>query len=226
MLSLSSEAPEAEVKKLLHDTLAILSMNAEEPYLATLLSLRYEEILLEEDQERRRRIFEAVFKLIDKFGKKQPTVFILEDLHWADRFSKELLEFLMKKEEFAPSLFCIIFRPEYTDYRDIMGRGHLINLDRLSEEDTLELIKLRLNVESVPDSLQELINRRTEGNPFFIEESLKTLVEREFISISKHKVKVLSENLESGVPDTVQGVIMARIDRLEGRIPDHTVCPP
>jgi len=218
MFSISSEAPEAEVKKLLHDTLSILSINAEEPYLATLLSLRYEEILLEEDQERKKRIFEAVYKLIDKFGRRQPTVFILEDLHWADRFSKELLEFLMKKDELVPSLFCIIFRPEYTDYKNIMNRGHLINLDRLSEEDTLELIKLRLNTESVPDNLQELINRRTQGNPFFIEESLKTLVEREFISVSKGKVKLLSENLESGVPDTVQGVVMARIDRLEGRI--------
>ena len=220
MLSISSEAPEAEIKKLLHDTLAILQLNAEEPYLATLLSLRYEEILLEEDQERKKRIFEAMYKLIDKFGRRQPTVFILEDLHWADRFSKELLEFLMKKDELIPSLFCIIFRPEYTDYKNIMDRASLINLDRLSEEDSLELMKLRLNADPIPDNLKDLINRRTEGNPFFIEESLKTLQEKGFISVTKGKVKILSDNLESGVPETVQGVIMARIDRLEGRIRD------
>ena len=220
MLSISSEAPEVEIKKQLHDILATLNMDAEEPYLATLLSLRYEEILLEDDKDRKLRIFEAMHKLIDKFGRRQPTVFVLEDLHWADRFSKELLEFLMNKDDLAPSLFYIIFRPEYTNYKNIMNRGQLINLDRLSEEDVLELIKLRLNVDDVPDTLHELIKIRTEGNPFFIEESLKTLVENEFISIKKGKVKLNKENLESGVPDTVQGVVMARIDRLEGRIRD------
>jgi class 3 adenylate cyclase len=218
ILNIPSDILESEIKKLLHDTLAILQLNAEEPYLATLLSLRYEEILLEEDQERRRRIFEAMYKLIDKFGRRQPTIFILEDLHWADRFSKELLEFLMKKDELIPSLFCIIFRPEYTEYKNIMERASLINLDRLSEEDSLELMKLRLNADPIPDNLKDLINRRTEGNPFFIEESLKTLQEKGFISVAKGKVKILIDNLESGVPETVQGVIMARIDRLEGRI--------
>jgi class 3 adenylate cyclase len=218
MLRISPDANESEVKKQLHDTLAILFMNVEEPYIATLLSLRYEEILLEDDQERKRHIFEAVYKLIDNLGKRQTTAYILEDLHWADRFSKELLEYLMKKDESVPSLFCIIFRPEYTEYKNIMDRASLINLDRLSEEDSLELMKLRLNAETIPDNLKDLINRRTEGNPFFIEESLKTLQEKGFISVSKGKVKILSENLESGVPETVQGVIMARIDRLEGRI--------
>jgi class 3 adenylate cyclase len=220
ILSIPPEATEAEIKDQLHDTLSILQLNADEPYLATLLSLRYEEILLEEDQERKSRIFEAVYKLIDKSSRRKPSVFIFEDLHWADRFSKELLGFLMKKDELAPSLFFIIFRPEYTDYKKIMNRGQLINLDRLSEEDILKLIKLRLKIDSVPDELMELIKRRTEGNPFFIEESLKTLVENEFISVKKGKVKLLSENLESGVPDTVQGVVMARIDRLEGKIRD------
>ncbi|MFC1839219.1 adenylate/guanylate cyclase domain-containing protein [Thermodesulfobacteriota bacterium] len=220
ILRISMGATEAEIKDQLHDTLSILQMNADEPYLATLLSLRYEEILLEDDKERRSRLFEAVYKLIDKFSKRQPTVFILEDLHWADRFSKELLEFLMKKDKLPPSLFYIIFRPEYTDYMNIMNRGTLINLDRLSAEDTFELVKLRLNADSIPEQLMELIKRRTEGNPFFIEESLKALLENDFISVKKGKVTLVSENLGSSVPDTVQGVVMARIDRLEGRIRD------
>jgi hypothetical protein len=220
MLNISVEASENETRKQLHDTLSLLNMNKEEPYLATLLSLRYEEILLEDDQERRRCIFEAMHKLIEKFSQREPTVFILEDIHWADRFSKELLEFLMKKDKLAPALFYIIFRPEYTEYKNIMNQGQLINLDRLSEEDVLELIKMRLDAKEVPDELLQLIKQRTEGNPFFIEESLKTLVENEFISIKRQKITLNKENLESGVPDTVQGVVMARIDRLEGRIRD------
>ncbi|MFC1839338.1 adenylate/guanylate cyclase domain-containing protein [Thermodesulfobacteriota bacterium] len=220
ILGISDEAPEAKIKTQLHDTLAILNMDKEEPYLATLLSLRYEEILLEDDQERRGRIFEAMHKLIEKFSEREPTVFIFEDIHWADRFSKELLEFLMNKDELAPSLFYIIFRPEYTEYKNIMSRGELINLDRLSEEDILELVKMRLDAREVPDELLQLIKQRTGGNPFFIEESLKTLLENEFISVKRGKLKLDNDNLESGVPDTVQGVVMARIDRLEGKIRD------
>ena len=220
MLGISVEAPEDITRKQLHDTLSILNMNKEEPYLAALLSLRYEEILLEDEKERRSRIFEAMHRFIAKFSEREPTVFILEDIHWADRFSKELLKFLMQKDVLALSLFYIIFRPEYTEYKNIMNRGQLINLDRFSEEDILELIKMRLDVKEVPDELLQLLKARTEGNPFFIEESIKTLVENDFISVKRNKLTLNNDNLESGVPDTVQGVVMARIDRLEGRIRD------
>ena len=98
MLNIEKEATETSIKNQLHDTLDILHLENEEPYLATLLSLRYEEILLEEDKERKRRIFESINKLLVAYAKRQPTVFILEDLHWIDRFSQELLEFLLKNK--------------------------------------------------------------------------------------------------------------------------------
>ena len=218
ILHISSETTEGETRKLLHDALQILHLETDEPYLATLLSLRYEEILLEEDQERKRKIYEAVVKLLKAYAKKSPTLFIFEDLHWIDRFSQELLEYVFSQEKLGPALFVSIYRPEYMDVEKIKSQGELLDLDRLSGEESEDLMKLRFGTENIPESIIKLIRERSEGNPFFIEEIIKTLQEKEIISVKRGKVRVLEKDIEAGVPDTIHGVIMARIDRLEERI--------
>ena len=220
ILHLSSETTERETRALLHDALQNLHLEADEPYLATLLSLRYEEILLEEDQERKRKIFEAVVNLLKAYAKKSPTVFIFEDLHWIDRFSQELMEYVFSQKKIAPALFVPIFRPEYLDIDKIKSQEELLDLDRLSEDESEELMKMRFNAKSIPESVVTLIHERSEGNPFFIEEIVKTLQEKKIIAVKSGKVKVIEEDLEAGVPDTIHGVIMARIDRLEEKIRD------
>ena len=218
LLRIGTETPESEVRLRLHDTLQILALEAEEPYLATLLSLRYEKILMEVDAERRRKIFEATSKLLLAFASRRPSLFVFEDLHWIDRFSQELLEFVFAQETLAPALFCCLFRAEYTHAKQIMGGGELLDLDRLPDEEAKELMRSRLGTDSVPDALVQLIEKRAEGNPFFIEEIVKTLLDRNVVAVKKGKVEILAENLEAGVPETLQGVILARIDQLEGKI--------
>jgi class 3 adenylate cyclase/predicted Ser/Thr protein kinase len=218
LLRIGTETPESEVRLRLHDTLQILALEAEEPYLATLLSLRYEEILMEVDADRKRKIFEATSKLLLAFANRRPSLFVFEDLHWIDRFSQELLEFVFAQETLAPALFCCLFRAEYTQAKKIMARGELLDLDRLPDDEAKELMKSRLGAESVPDALVQLMDKRAEGNPFFIEEIVKTLLDRKVVTVKKGKVEILSVNLEAGVPDTLQGVILARIDQLEAKI--------
>jgi hypothetical protein len=218
LLRVGTETAESEVRLRLHDTLQILALEAEEPYLATLLSLRYEEILMEVDAERRRKIFEATSKLLLAFASRRPSLFVFEDLHWIDRFSQELLEFIFAQEKLAPALFCCLFRAEYTQAKQMMGRGDLLDLDRLPDDEAKELMRSRLGAEAVPDVLAQLVDKRAEGNPFFIEEIVKTLLDRRVVAVKRGKVEILSANLEAGVPETLQGVILARIDQLEGRI--------
>ena len=218
LLRIGTETPESEVRLRLHDTLQILALETEEPYLATLLSLRYEEILMEVDADRRRKIFEATSKLLLAFASRRPSLFVFEDLHWIDRFSQELLEFVFAQESLAPALFCCLFRAEYTQAKKIMDKGELLDLDRLPEDEAKELMRSRLGAESVPDALVQLMDKRAEGNPFFIEEIVKTLLDRKVVAVKKGKVEILAENLEAGVPETLQGVILARIDQLEGKI--------
>ncbi len=218
LLRIDTETAENEVKMRLHDTLQILSLEHEEAYLATLLSLRYEEILFEVDADRKRRIYEAARKLLKAFAVRRPCLFIFEDLHWIDRFSQELLDFVFEQETSGPAMFCCLFRPEYRQTDRFIKPEELLDLDRLPPDDAKALIRSRLGVEKIPVALEELVHKRAEGNPFFIEEIVKTLLDKNIISVRKGTLDMLSSNVEAGVPETLQGVILSRIDQLEERI--------
>ena len=221
ILMLGSEAGESETRKHLHDILQILSLDKHEPYLATLLSLRYEEILMEEDQDRKRRIYEGVKELVRALAGRRPSVFLFEDVHWIDRFSQELLAYLFAEEALAPAMFVPVFRDEYVHWKHLMEkRGELIDLNRLSTDDASKLISLRLETDEVPVGFAEVVYRRSEGNPFFIEELIKTLLDKKLVTVKKRKLDVARADFENVLPGTVQGVIMARIDRLEERLKD------
>lgn len=219
VLQLKPDTGESETRKRLHDMLQILSLEKQEPYLATLLSLRYEEILLEEDQERKRKIFESLKEFIRGLSLRKSSIFILEDVHWIDRFSQDLLRYLFSEEKFAPSMFVPLFRDEYQHSREMMQKGGIqIDLNRLKVEEARKLMCARLNVADLPEILAQLIYKRSEGNPFFIEELVKTLFDRKIIEVNKGVLVVLKQDVEQVLPETVQGVIMARIDRLEEKL--------
>jgi len=219
ILQLGPDAGESETRKRLHDILQILSLDKHEPYLATLLSLRYEEILLEEDQDRKRRIYEGLKELLRALAQRRSSVFLLEDVHWIDKFSQDLLNYLFSEEVLAPALFVPLFRDEYAHSKDLIAKGgELIDLNRLSIGDASKLMCLRLESDEVPVNLAEVIYKRSEGNPFFIEELIKTLLDKKVVSVKKRKLEIVETDFENVLPATVQGVIMARIDRLEERL--------
>ena len=221
ILQLKADAIESETRKRLHDMLQILSLEKQEPYLATLLSLRYEEILLEEDQGRKKRIFESLKELIRALANRKPLLFLLEDVHWIDRFSQDMLKYLFTEERLAPAMFVTLFRDEYTHSKELIEKGGtLIDLNRLTRPDAQKLMCARLNADEVPNNLAELIYKRSEGNPFFIEELVKTLIDKNIVAVKKQKLEILKSDFESILPETVQGVIMARIDRLEEKLKD------
>src|SRR3990172_7438651 len=218
LLRVDLEMPESEVRTRLHEMVKMLSLEPDEPYLAALLSLHYEDMLLEEDEKRKRNIFEAMGRLLKKYVGVKPTVVFLEDLHWIDRFSQSLLEFILGGNAVGPALIVCLYRPGYAGASRIRGTSHELDLSRLSGVEARELMRLRCGVDSVPESLAHFIEQRSEGNPFFIEEIIKTLLGKKIIKVGKNTLHIMSEDLESGVPETLQGVILARIDQLEERI--------
>lgn len=220
-LKINPQTPEAEARRRLHQTTHTLALDEHEPYLATLLALRYDEILLVDDSLRKQRIFQAMRSLLSSFSLRRPIVIILEDLHWIDRFSQELLEYIFSRTtNVVLSFFVLIFREEYTQSKSMMEEHELMDLNRLDRAEALKLIKLRLDVDTVPQKVEDLIMTRSEGNPFFIQELIKTLVDKKIIAVKRRAVEVLSDNIEAGIPGTIQGVIMARIDRLQDSIKD------
>jgi class 3 adenylate cyclase len=219
MLKIGVSTSEPEARHRLHQTTHSLGLDEHEPYLATLLSIRYDEIMLVDESVRKMRIFQATRALLSALSVRRPIVFILEDLHWIDRFSQELLEYIFSRTtSVVLSFFVMTFREEYTQAKAMIEEGELIDLNRLSRSDAATLVRLRLDVDVVPPSLEEFVLKRSEGNPFFIQEILKTLIDKKKIAVKRRKVEVLAENIEAGIPGTIQGIIMARIDRLQDSI--------
>ena len=219
LLRISATTSEEEARHRLHQTMHSLNLDEHEPYLATMLSIRFDEIVLQEEALRKQRVFQAMRALLSALSTRRPIIFVLEDLHWVDRFSQELLEYLFSRTtSVVLSLFVITFREEYTQVKALMEEGELIDLNRLSRSEASKLMKLRLVVDMIPPSVEDFVLRRSEGNPFFIQEILKTLIDKEKISVRRRKLEILSENIEAGIPGTIQGIIMARIDRLQDSI--------
>jgi len=219
MLKIAPSTSEAEARHRLHQTTHSLGLDEHEPFLATLISIRYDEIKLVDEAVRKMRIFQATRALLSALSVRRPIVFILEDLHWIDRFSQELLEYVFSRtSSVVLSLFVMTFREEYTQAKVLMEEGELIDLNRLTRSDAAKLVRLRLDVDVVPPSLEEFVLKRSEGNPFFIQEILKTLIDKKKIAVKRRKVEILAENIEAGIPGTIQGIIMARIDRLQDSI--------
>ncbi|MEW6509615.1 MAG: adenylate/guanylate cyclase domain-containing protein [Bacteroidota bacterium] len=219
LLKVGPETPEADIRKRLHQITHTLALDEHEPYLGTLLSLRFEEILLVDETLRKQRVFQATRALLSAIAARRPIAFILEDLHWIDRFSQELLEYIFSRTtNVVLSLFVLIYRDEYTYARKLSQGAQMMDLNRMTRSEALKLMKVRMDVDMVPQVLEDLILSRSEGNPFFIQEIIKTLLDKRIIAIRRRRVEILSDNIESGVPETIQGIIMARIDRIQDSI--------
>jgi class 3 adenylate cyclase len=218
LLKIPSETNETVIRERLQQQLQSYGLEEHTPYLATLLSVRYGEIMLVDEKVRKQRIFQAVRALLSIVSLRRPVVFILEDLHWIDRFSQELLEYIFERTtEVVLSLFVLTFRNEYPHVGLLQG-WTLIDRNRLSPEDAQRLVLNRLNADSVPPEVEAFILQRSEGNPFFIQEIIKTLLDKKILSVKRRKVELLTDNIAAVVPGTIQGIIMARIDRLQDSI--------
>jgi class 3 adenylate cyclase len=221
LLKVGPDVVEADARKRLRQITHTLALDEHEPYLGTLLSLRYEEILLVDETLRKQRMFQATRALLSAVAARRPIVFVLEDLHWIDRFSQELLEYIFSRtSNVVLSLFVLIYRDEYAHAKKMSAGAQLMDLNRLTRSEALKLMKLRMDVDAVPQSVEDVILSRSEGNPFFIQEIIKTLIDKRIIAVRRKKVEILSDNIESGVPETIQGIIMARIDRIQDNIKD------
>lgn len=198
------------------------------PFLGHLLSLRLEgpvseKVLLLDPQTLQTRYLSSLRHLLLGITTKQPLVLILEDLHWADPSSVELLVKLLPIASSAPLLFCLVTRAEHdtpgwkliSAARELLGDSLTeISLIALSEAESRQMVANLLEVEALPEKTRKLILQKSEGNPFFVEEVIRMLIEREAI-IRVNGDWIASENIAHiEIPDNLQGLLLARIDRL------------
>ena len=147
-----------------------------------------------------------------------PVVIVVEDIHWADGALLDLLEELAERTP-GPLLFICPARPELTQRRATWGGGRRnfssLSLEPLSPDDAEQLVGFLLAVEDLPETIREQILQRAEGNPFFLEEIVRHLIDEGHIVHSGDRWRAASEIHAAVIPDTVQGVLAARIDLLE-----------
>jgi tetratricopeptide (TPR) repeat protein len=162
--------------------------------------------------QRRRRILDGVRHLLLRLARQQPLLLIFEDLHWIDAETQALLDALVESLGSARILLLVTYRPEYQ--HGWAGKTYYsqMRLDALAAESAAELLDALLGKDAALAPLKRLLVRR--GNPFFLEETVRTLLETGALQGSPGGYG-LSRPVETiEVPATVQIILAARIDRL------------
>jgi class 3 adenylate cyclase/tetratricopeptide (TPR) repeat protein len=187
------------------------------PYLRFLLSIDPGDpsVLEEDPMLRKPRVFEAFRDVLVAAVRRQPAVLVIEDLHWIDPPSAELLSFVAEAVPAERLLVLLTHRPEWDSPLGERPYYAHIALAPLSEEDTALVAEGASGERALPAGLAAEIYRKAEGNPFFIEEVTKSLLETGDLVLDGETYTLGRPVAEIQVPDTVQDVIMARLDRLE-----------
>ena len=168
--------------------------------------------------------FMALRDVFVAISRQKPLILILEDLHWGDNLSLDLINLLMDTLRLAPIMLICVYRPE-KEHKSwhisaqasskCLDRYKEITLRPLTIQESRRLIESLLNIENLPDTIKENILQKVEGNPFFVEEVIRSLMESGVIYRDGDRWIAKDEIKSIAVPDTVQNVIMSRIDRLE-----------
>jgi class 3 adenylate cyclase/tetratricopeptide (TPR) repeat protein len=189
------------------------------PYVGSLYSLSYPEIEGVSPEFWKSRLQEAIHEILVALVRRGPTIICLEDLHWADPSSMALLRFLLSEFRY-PALFLCIYRPPLSLFtsHELSGMGKLyqeIKLQDLSASDSQDMLESLLKSKSMPQELRKFIQEKVEGNPFYLEEVINSLIESGTLIRDNGSWRLSRPIGESDISPTVQGVISARLDRLE-----------
>jgi class 3 adenylate cyclase/predicted ATPase len=164
--------------------------------------------------QRRQRTLEAVKRLLLRESQVQSLLLVFEDLHWIDSETQSFLDSLVESLPTARILLMVNYRPEYQHGWGSKTYYTQLRIDPLPPESAGELLEALLGEDANLEGLKQLLINRTEGNPFFLEESVRTLIEAKALvgKQGNYRLAGAIENIQ--LPATVQAVLAARIDRL------------
>jgi class 3 adenylate cyclase/tetratricopeptide (TPR) repeat protein len=233
-LAMPASTPEATLRARLSDKVdLLLGQQTSEclPYLEYILSLKpasaevAERMSLLDAAQLRQQVFMAMRDLLVAEARRNPLVLVFEDLQWADEASLELLRFLFEAVRQEPLIIIALSRPssepahrrlvEHAD-RALGGRFSMIVLETLSPRQAERLFHELLDCPELPEELSVRILSYAAGNPFYLEETIRMLIDDKVIyrDGSRWFVSSKADIHTLGVPSTLQGVILARYDRL------------
>jgi class 3 adenylate cyclase/tetratricopeptide (TPR) repeat protein len=164
----------------------------------------------------RDRFQDAWVEFLEEIIAERPAVVLIEDVHWGEEQLLDLLERVVRDTR-GPLLLIATARPEFLEQRPGWGariRATALELEALSSEDAVRMLDELLGG-TLPSGLREVVVQRAEGNPFFVEELLGTLIDRRLLEPQNGSWRLAELPSDFAVPDTVQAVVAARVDLLE-----------
>jgi len=162
--------------------------------------------------------------IFEELARRQPLMLILEDLHWADDLSLNLISLLLDSLVTTQLMLLCVYRPEREHrcwqlsnlaQRKCWDRYTELMLKPLSRLESRRLVESLLAIDNLSESVREIILQKTEGNPFFIEEVIRSLMEKGLIYREEGRWKAKDEISDVDVPDTIQSVVLTRVDRMK-----------
>ena len=199
------------------------------PFIATLLGIEptgedRERVRYLQPPQLRGQIFKAAADLFEALASACPLLVVFEDIHWIDPSSLDLLEELMALTDRMPLMLLAVLRPQRQEaswrfhdgaQRDYTHRYTSVALEPLDADNSRTLVANLLHVEDLPLKVRNLILTKAEGNPFFVEEVIRSLLDAELVVQQNSHWRATQEIENISVPDTLAGVINARLDRLD-----------
>jgi len=191
------------------------------PYAGSLYSLHYPETENISPEYWRANLHRAIRMILEALAKRAPTVFLFEDLHWADPSFVELLRRVCQ-EILQPVIFICTHRPTFSllpspHVNGIRQIYHEIRLEDLSLTGAQKMMESLLKTESIPSDLKRAVQNKAEGNPFYLEELINSLIESNTLIRVNGNWKITKTLCDSDISPSIYGLISGRIDRLENR---------
>ena len=199
------------------------------PFMATMLGLplsgKYKERVEGiEGEALEKLILKNLRDLITLASKQRPAVIMIEDLHWVDSSSIAFFESLFKLAANQRVLFVNVFRPGYEHTGDYLikylaenfpNQHATITINALAESESGKLINNLMNETLLPEQVSQVIIHKTKGNPFFIEEVIRSFLDDGIIEVKDKKFHLTEKIHQANIPGTINEVILSRVDKLD-----------
>jgi len=188
------------------------------PLFAALLSLalpddRYPALTLT-PQRQRARTLEAVLAVLRSIAALQPLLLIMEDLHWVDPTTAELLSLLLTQDLPARLLALLVFRPEFQPPWERKQNQSFITLTPLTRDETVIMVTRMTGDKRLPQAVLEHLVANTDGNPLFVEELTKMVLESGLLQEAEDRYELAGPSRALVIPTTLHDSLIARLDRL------------
>jgi class 3 adenylate cyclase/tetratricopeptide (TPR) repeat protein len=221
VLHIEENDPPEKVREKLESEIENLLEKQEDvvPYVGGLYSLSYPEVEDVSPEFWKSRLQDSTQKILSALAQRAPTIFLLEDLHWSDPSFVELLCYTLLEVR-QPAIVLCVYRPAFSLFtthqlRSIAKVYQEIRLQDLSSTEAQDMLESLLKTEDIPSDLRRFVQDKAEGNPFYLEELVNSLIESETLIRDNGSWKATKHITETDISSTIHGVISGRLDRLE-----------